>query len=222
MNVDGLGPAVLTNLAETGLVEDVADLYSLTEEDLLQLERMGKKSAQNLLQAIENSKQAGLARLLFALGIRYAGVKAASILARNFGNMDAVKEASYDELIKLDEIGDKIAESVVAYFASPENLALIARLQSAGVKMTEEKTEISGNQPLSGKTFVLTGTLPGMTRTEAAALIERLGGKVSGSVSKKTDYVLAGEEAGSKLEKAEKLGVKIIDEAEFLSIAGEV
>lgn len=221
MNVDGLGPAVLANLAEAGLVQDAAGLYSLTEENLLQLERMGQKSAGNLLQAIEDSKQAGLARLLFALGIRYAGVKAASILARHFGHMEAVQEASYDELITLDEIGEKIAESVVAYFASPENLELISRLQSAGVKMTEEKPEAAGNQPFAGKTFVLTGTLPGMTRTEATALIERLGGKVSGSVSKKTDYVLIGEEAGSKLDKAEKLGVKIIDEAEFLSMAGE-
>lgn len=218
MNIEGLGPAVLGLLFDARLVGDVADLYGLREDDVAGLERMGAKSAQNLLAAIDGSRQAGLARLLFGLGIRYVGVKAAGILARNFGDVDAIASASFDELTALEEIGPKIAESVVAYFADESNLALIEKLKAAGVKTSEERVPVMENVSFKGKTFVLTGTLAGFTRSEAAALIERRGGKVSGSVSKKTDFVVAGEEAGSKLDKARDLGVKIMAEAEFAAM----
>ncbi|MBP2644827.1 MAG: ligase [Firmicutes bacterium] len=215
MNIDGLGPAVVTAMLESGLVTDAADLYSVTAEKLSKLERMGVKSAANVQAAIAASKGAGLSRLLFALGIRFVGVKAAGQLARHFGDIEKVKEASFEELTAIDEIGPKIAESVVAYFASEDNLELIEKLHRAGVKLTEEKPDET-NVPLAGKTFVLTGTLPTLTRSEATARIEAAGGKVAGSVSKKTHYVVAGEEAGSKLDKARQLGIPILDEQELL------
>lgn len=218
MNIDGLGPSILTALLEAELVNDVADLYRVTVEKLVPIERLGQKSAQNLVNAIEKSKSAGLARLLFALGIRYVGVKAAGILVRHFGSMEAVRAASAEELRELDEIGEKIAESVVAYFAVPDNIALLEKLAAAGVKMTEDVVKTDKKLIFAKQTFVLTGTLPTMTRQEAAALIESFGGKVSGSVSKKTDYVLAGAEAGGKLEKAQTLGVTILDEDQFLRL----
>ncbi|MBP2628451.1 MAG: ligase [Firmicutes bacterium] len=221
MNIDGLGPAVLLALVDAGLVKSAADLYKLTMEQVLNVPRMGQKSVQNLLSAIENSKQAGLARVLFGLGIRHVGVKAAGIVARHFGNIAAVQQATVEELVVLDEIGIKIAESIVAYFATPENLQLSADLDAAGVKLTEEQQKKDENQLFAGKTFVLTGTLETMNRTEAAEIIERLGGKVSGSVSKKTSYVLAGAEAGSKLDKAQKLGVEILDEEQFKQLIDE-
>jgi DNA ligase (NAD+) len=221
MNIDGLGPAVLTALVDTGLVSDVADLYQLQMEQVLTVPRMAQKSAENLLNAIENSKQAGLARLLFALGIRHVGVKAAGIVARHYGNIDDVKQASVEEFLELDEIGTKIAESIVAYFAAEENIELVAKLRSAGVKATEEKQVIEENQLFAGKTFVLTGTLEKMSRNQAAEIIQKLGGKVSGSVSKKTNYVLAGAEAGSKLEKAQQLGVEVLDEEQFMKMVEE-
>ncbi|HMM22507.1 MAG TPA: NAD-dependent DNA ligase LigA [Selenomonadales bacterium] len=217
MNIEGLGPAVITALLDSGLVTDAADLYTLGKEELLPMERMGEKSAQNLLAAIQNSKEAGLARLLFALGIRFVGVKAAGTLARHYGDIDQIREASFEALTELEEIGPKIAESVVAYFTMGENLELIEKLRRAGVKLTEEKTA-EGPAPLAGKTFVLTGTLSGLTRNEATELIERLGGKVTGSVSKKTHYVVAGAEAGSKLDKARELGVPVLEEAEFAAL----
>lgn len=221
MNIDGLGPAVLVALVEAGLVKSVADLYRLTMEQVLTVPRMGDKSAQNLLSAIENSKQAGLAKVLFGLGIRHVGVKAASIVARHFGCIAAVEQATAEELVALDEIGIKIAESIVAYYALPENLQLSADLEAAGVKMTEEQQEKGEHQLFAGKTFVLTGTLETMNRNQAAEIIERLGGKVSGSVSKKTSYVLAGSEAGSKLDKAQKLGVEVLDEEQFKQLINE-
>jgi len=221
MNIDGLGPAVLSALVDTGLVKDVADLYQLQIEQVLTVPRMAQKSAENLLTAIENSKQAGLARLLFALGIRHVGVKAAGIVARHYGNVDDVRQASVEELLELDEIGRKIAESIVAYFATEENIKLVAKLRSAGVKTTEEKQFIEENQLFVGKTFVLTGTLEKMSRSQAAEIIQKLGGKVSGSVSKKTSYVVAGAEAGSKLEKAQQLGVEVLDEEQFIRMAEE-
>jgi len=221
MNIDGLGPAVLMALLDANLITDVADLYRLTEPDLLAVERMGLKSAQNLLVALENSKQAGLARLLFGLGIRHVGVKAAGLLARHFGDIEKIKEASAEELTVIGEIGPKIAESIVGYFADGDNLVLLDKLRAAGLKLTEEKTAATGG-PLSGKTFVLTGTLVAMTRSEAGELIEQLGGKVAGSVSKKTDYVVAGDEAGSKLTKAQELGIKVLDEAEFKALVQSV
>lgn len=216
MNIEGLGPAVIANLLAAGLVRDAADLYQLKREELVQLERMGEKSAQNLLDSIENSKSAGLARVLFALGIRFVGVKAAATLARAFGSIRALQESDAEEIMALDDIGEKIAVSIIAYLKQPENLALIEKLQAAGVKLTEDVVKVEQSQLFSGKVFVLTGTLPTLNRKEAAALIESHGGKVTGSVSKKTAYVLAGVEAGSKLEKAKKLGITILDEEMFL------
>jgi DNA ligase (NAD+) len=215
MDIDGLGPAVVTALLAAGLVKDAADLYSLTKEQVLPLERMGEKSAQNLIAAIDKSRQAGLARLLFALGIRFVGVKAAGILARRFGDIDRIAEATAEELTVIEEIGPKIAGSVVNWFAAPANLALIDKFRRAGVKLTADMAETAGPRPFAGKTFVLTGTLAAMTRDEATARIEALGGKVAGSVSKKTDYVVAGEAAGSKLDKARQLNVTVLDEAAF-------
>ncbi|MDF2635088.1 MAG: ligase [Pelosinus sp.] len=221
MNIDGLGPAVLNALVDTNLVKDVADLYQLAMEQVLTVPRMAQKSAENLLTAIEFSKQAGLARLLFALGIRHVGVKAAGIVARHFGDIEDVKKASAEDLLQLDEIGAKIAESIVAYFAEEENIELVERLRSAGVKTTEEKQAIEENQLFAGKTFVLTGTLDTMSRTQASDIIQKLGGKVSGSVSKKTSYVLAGAEAGGKLDKAQQLGVEVLDEEQFMKMVRE-
>lgn len=221
MNIDGLGPAVLLALVEAGLVQSVADLYQLTMEQVVTVPRMGKKSAQNLVTAIENSKEAGLARVLFGLGIRHVGVKAATIVARHFGTMQAVEQATTEELIALDEIGIKIGESIVAYFATPENLQLVAKLQEAGVNMTEKQQEKGSQQPFAGKIFVLTGTLEAMSRNQAGEIIEKLGGKVAGSVSKKTSYVVAGAEAGSKLDKAQTLGIEVLTEEEFQNLIKE-
>ena len=222
MNIDGLGPAVLVSLVEGGLVKSVADLYKLTLEELLTLPRMGKKSAQNLLTALEVSKDAGLARLLFGLGIRHVGVKAATIIARQLGSMEAVQQATVEQLLEFDEIGMKIAESIVAYFGVEENLQLVAELAASGVKLIEEQQQVDvDNQIFAGKIFVLTGTLENMSRSQAGEIIEGLGGKVSGSVSKKTSYVLAGAEAGSKLDKAQELGVTVLDEAGFMAMIGK-
>lgn len=217
MNMEGIGPSVLTAMMASGMVRDVADLYRLTKDELLTLERVGEKSADNILQAIETSKQAGLARLLFALGIRHVGAKAASVLAQHFTSMDAVIAADLEEMTALDDIGKKIAESVIAYFSDADHLQLVKRLAMYGVKMTEDKVEVS-DDTLSGLTFVLTGTLDTLTRSEAGAMIEAVGGKVTSSVSKKTSYVVAGREAGSKLTKAETLGIPVLDEAGFLAL----
>lgn len=221
MNIEGLGPAVVSNLLESHLIEDVADLYQLTREQLVNLERMGEKSAANLLQSIEISKKAGLSRVLFGLGIRFVGVKAAATLARKFGDVVSLQRATVDELILLEDIGEKIAQSVVTYFNQLKHIELIEKLKSRGVIMTAEKVEHRVAQNFAGVTFVLTGTLPTLTRKEAAEMIENRGGKVSGSVSKKTNYVLAGTEAGSKLDKAANLGIAIIDEAAFMKMVEE-
>ena len=212
MNIDGLGPAVITSLLAAGLVQDAADLYSLQPGALAALDRMGDKSAQNLVAAIDDSKKAGLARALFALGIRYIGAKASAILARRYGDIDSLAAASAEELMTIDEIGPKIAESAASYFADPANLAYIEKLKAAGLKLTEEMQAVS--QELAGKTFVLTGTLS-MARKEAEELITACGGKVASAVSKKTSYVVAGAEAGSKLEKAQALGITVLDEEQF-------
>ena len=216
MNIDGLGPQLVTTLMDAGLVNSAADFYRLQRDDLLKIERFGQKSAENLVAAIENSKQAGLARLVFALGIRHVGVKAAGILAFHYGSMDKLKEADMESLTTLSEIGPKIAESIAAYFGAEETLELIATLKKFGVKMTEEVKTVG--QALLGKTFVLTGTLSAMSRSEAAAKIEALGGNVSGSVSKKTTYVVAGSEPGSKIVKANSLGVEVLSEEKFLQL----
>lgn len=215
MNIEGLGPAVIAQLLQAKLVGDVAGLYRLTKEELLPLERMGEKSAENLLEAIEQSKKAGLAKVLFGLGIRFVGTKAAATLARSFGSYEALRDADLETLQSLEDIGEKIAQSVVNYFSEEKNCRLLEKLREQGVCLTEEITAAVEKQVFQGMTFVLTGTLPSLTRKEAAEMIERRGGKVAGSVSKKTSYVLAGEEAGGKLEKAEKLDIAVIDEAEF-------
>lgn len=198
------------------LVRTISDLYHLRKHDLVALERVGEKSAQALLDEIEKSKKAGLARALLGLGIRFVGERTAQLLAAQFGSIDALMAASAEELERVNEVGPRVAEAIVEFFAEPRNRELVEGLRAAGVEMTAEK-RVTTTQ-LEGLTFVLTGTLPTMTREDAKARIEGAGGKVSGSVSKKTDYVVAGEEAGSKLEKAQSLGVKVVDEAGLLAL----
>ncbi|WP_333870798.1 NAD-dependent DNA ligase LigA [Desulforamulus putei] len=219
MDITGLGESIVTQLIKAGLVKDPADLYSLRYEDLIKLERMGARSSQNLLDAIEASKNNSLARLLFALGIRHVGERAAKILARQFGSMQALMAATVEDLTVIPEIGPKIAESVVDYFSRPDNRRLVERLARAGVNMQENKGQPDpANQPLAGKTFVVTGTLGAFSRQEAQEAIEKLGGKVSSSVSKKTDYVVVGENPGSKYDKARQLGIPILSEEEFTKL----
>ena len=218
MDIDGLGKSLLATLHREGLVKSPADLYRLTAEQLVPLERMGEKSAANLVAAIEASKSAGLARLLYALGIRQVGEKAAQVLAATFGDIEALFDADADALCNIDDVGGITARYVTEFFAQPETRTLIDALKDAGVVMTAEKIERSDT--LAGLTFVLTGTLPTMKRDEAGALIEKNGGKVTGSVSKKTSYVVAGEDAGSTLTKAETLGIPVIDEAALLAMIG--
>lgn len=216
MNIEGLGPAVIESLLDHSLLHSPADLYSLQREQIASLERMGEKSASNLLESIERSKQNDLSKLLFALGIRNVGQKAAVLLAQKFHTIDALFEANAEEIAEIDGFGNVMAQSVVDFFLLPETKVLIDKLKQAGVN-TESKL-IPAGERLAGLTFVLTGTLPTLGRREAAAMIEREGGKVSSSVSKKTSYVVAGEEAGSKLTKAQQLGVAILDEAGLLSL----
>lgn len=218
MNIEGCGPSVINQLIDTGLVRDAADLYSLTKEDLLNLERMGEKSADNLLKAIAASKENELDKLLFALGIRHVGAKVARILASEFGSMDKLMTVEASQLDSIRDIGGKIAESVVTWLAVPGNVDLIERLKAAGLKMEFTLRTVSESNPFYGKTLVFTGTMPTLGRAEAQTMAQDVGAKVSGSVSKKTDYVIAGAEAGSKLEKAQQLGVDVIDEAEFLRL----
>lgn len=222
MNIEGLGPAVIYQLLQAGLIQTAADLYYLQKEQLIALERMGEKSADNLLRSLENSKQRTLAQVIYALGIRLVGQNVAKVLARHFPSIEALQCASYEELVAIDEVGPKIAESINDYFQAGRHTAFLQKLADAGVQLgggeTEEKQE---NAAFVGKTFVLTGTLPTLDRREASAMIERAGGKTSGSVSKKTDYVLAGENAGSKLTKAQELGITIIDEETFLQMLEE-
>lgn len=216
MNIDGCGPSVINALLDAGLVRDAADLYSLRKEDLLKLERMGEKSADNLLAALAESKKNELDKLLFALGIRHVGAKVARILATEFGSMEKLQQAQPEELAQIRDIGDKIAESAVTWLNVPANIDLVERLAAAGLTMTFTPPASQENNPFFGKTLVFTGTMPTLGRAEAKTMAQDVGAKVSGSVSKKTDYVIAGAEAGSKLEKAQQLGVTVIDEAEFL------
>ncbi|MBO7196717.1 MAG: NAD-dependent DNA ligase LigA [Clostridia bacterium] len=216
MNIDGLGPQVVELLLSAGKITDIADLYTLRVEDIENLDRMGKKSAENLVSAIEESKSRGLERLLFALGIRQVGEVAAEEIAGKMRSLDNLYNASFDDFASIKDIGTITATALVEFFADPATRALCDRLVALGVNTNatrEEKGEL-----FAGLTFVLTGTLPTMTRDEASALIKQNGGKVSGSVSKKTSYVVAGEEAGSKLTKAKDLGVKIIDEATLVAM----
>ncbi|MBN8435934.1 NAD-dependent DNA ligase LigA [Priestia flexa] len=220
MNIDGLGEKVITQLFKEELIKDVADLYELTKEQLIELERMGEKSADNLLKAIAASKENSLERLLFGLGIRHVGAKAAKTLAQQFDTMDKLQKATYDELVTINEIGDKMADAIVTYFSQEEVQELLSELQEAGVNMTYKGPKPvnveESDSVFAGKTIVLTGKLEELGRSEAKAEIEALGGKVTGSVSKKTDLVIAGEDAGSKLAKANELGIEVWDEARLL------
>lgn len=225
MNIDGLGEKVITQLFQENLVADVADIYKLTKEQLIQLERMGEKSVQNLLTAIEASKENSLERLLFGLGIRHVGAKAAKILAQTYEHIDRLMEAKEEELQAITDIGEKMANSIVTYFQAPEVKELIDELKSLGVNVTykgERPENIADiESPVAGKTIVLTGKLTNLSRNEAKERLEQLGATVTGSVSKKTDIVIAGADAGSKLEKAQSLDIEIWSEEQFLEILNE-
>ena len=216
MNIEGLGEAVVQQLTERGLVRNLADIYQLDEAALLSLERIGEKTAQSLLQQIERSKQAPLDRVLLGLGIRFVGERTAKFLADAFGSMDRLMEASAEELERVQEIGPRISTAILEFFSVPANRELVEKLRAAGLNFTAERKKSSSK--LTGLTFVLTGTLPNLSREEATERIEREGGKVSGSVSRKTSYVVAGEEAGSKLEKARSLKIPVVDEAGLLAM----
>jgi DNA ligase (NAD+) len=220
MDIEGGGEVLMTQLAKSGLVRDVADLYKLTLDQVAGLERMGEKSARNFLDGIQASKSRDLWRLLFGLGILHVGAGGAKSLGKQFASLDDLRKATLDDLARIDDVGPVIAQSLYDWFQNERNQSLIERLRQEGLNFHSKSYQptASGPAPFTGKTFVLTGTLPTLKREEAAAKIESLGGKVSGSVSKKTDYLLAGEDAGSKLEKAGALGVKVIDEAEFLAM----
>jgi len=217
MDIDHAGPAIMDQLVESGLVRDPADIYSLTVEQVMALDRMAEKSAVNLVKAIGASKERPLERLVFALGIRHVGARAGAVLARHFGHMDALMAAGKEEMEAIHEIGEITAGSVELFFAQEANRRVIDKLKAAGVNMasaqpaTEEKT-------LLGKQFVLTGSLAGMARNEAKARIEALGGRVTGSVTRKTDFVVAGADPGSKADKARNLGIAILDEGEFMRL----
>jgi len=218
MNIDGMGDALVAQLTERGLVKNVADIYKLTKESLLSLDRMGEKSAQNILREIDNSKKLSLERVIYGLGIRFVGERTAQFLAEHFGSMDALEQASVEELQNVDEVGPRIAESIAEFFSIPANRKLVERLREAKLRLTGEKKQ--RGTKLAGKTFVLTGTLPRFTRDEAKKIIENAGGKVTGSVTKKTDYVVAGSDAGSKLDKARELGLAVIDEKQMEELLG--
>jgi DNA ligase (NAD+) len=218
MNIEGLGDALVVQLLERQMLTSVAGIYSLTEERLLELERIGKKTAQSLLAEIENSKKLPLNRVLFALGIRFVGERTAQLLAESFGSMDALMAASIEELEAVDEVGPRVAQAIQEFFAEERNRELVEKLRQAGLTFTAEKKRKSSQ--LDGLTFVLTGTMADLTREEAKARIEAAGGRVSGSVSKKTSYLVAGEEAGSKLEKAKELKVPVIEQAQLLEMLG--
>lgn len=213
MNIDGMGDALVNQLTDRGLVKNIADIYRLTKEDLLELERMGDKSAQNVLDEIEASKKLPLERVIFGLGIRFVGERTAQFLAEHFGSLDALMKASEEELLEVEEVGPRIAQSICEFFREPKNRELVKNLRDAGLKFTGKKKERGAK--LAGKTFVLTGTLARFTRDEAKKMIEDAGGRVASSVSKKTDYVIAGADAGSKLDKAKELGVAVIGEKEM-------
>jgi DNA ligase (NAD+) len=210
-----LGEAMVDQLVDIKLVHTIADLYDLTVERILECERMAQKSATNLYQAIQESRTREFWRVIFGLGIRHVGAASARSLARHFGDMEKLKSASLEQLFEVEDVGDVVAASIQDFFTKKDNLEVIARLEKAGVQMKSNSTEAgeAGSERLKGKIFVLTGTLATLTRDEAPELIRRHGGAVKSSVSKNTSYVLAGEEAGSKLADARKLGVAVIDEA---------
>jgi len=221
MDIEGLGPAIIDQLVEKGLIKDISDLYFLERDDLISLERMAEKSADNLLDAIEKSKKKSLPNLIYGLGIRYVGVHTAEVITRYYPTLDKFKKANLEKLIEINEIGPKIAESIILFFKEKESLAIIERVRSTGLNFGQEEEKIREEkevQMLAGKQFVLTGTLKDFTRTQAKEIISELGGRVTGSVSKKTDYVVAGEDPGSKYQKAQELGVPIINGEEFKKI----
>ena len=218
MNIEGMGDALVNQLTERGLVKNVADIYKLTKADLLSLERMGDKSAQNVLDEIDNSRKLPLERVIYGLGVRFVGERTAQFLAEHFGSMDALMEASEEQLQEVNEVGPRIAQSIGEFFAEPKNRDLVKKLREAGLKFSGKKKE--RGTKLAGKTFVLTGTLERYSRDQAKKVLEAAGGRVSGSVSKKTDYVVAGSDAGSKLDKAKELGVTVIGEKEMDELLG--
>ncbi len=218
MDIDGLGPSIIEQMLERELITDAADLYNLSVEEIAKMDKMGEKSANNLKNALEKSKSNQLYRLIYALGIRHIGEKAAKILAKKYKSIDLIINAPLEELTQISDIGNTMALSIKEFFKQKQNISLINRLKSAGINMEDSEQENVSDMRFSDKIFVLTGTLSGFTRKEASDIIENFGGKTSSSVSKKTDFVLAGEEAGSKLDKANKLGVKVITEDEFMEM----
>ena len=218
LNINGLGESLVDQLVDKKIVQDVADLYSLDEEQLANLERMGKKSAQNVLAEIEKSKQADLARVIYAIGIRFVGERTAQFLAEHFGSMDKLMKDAAEELYEGEEIGPKVGQSIVEVFHEKRNRDVIEKLRNSGLQFEQKKRRTGGS--LGGLQFVLTGSLPSLSREEATRMIEEAGGRVTGSVSKKTNYVVVGEEPGSKLEKARSLGVETIDEAGLRKLLG--
>ncbi|HLB05429.1 MAG TPA: NAD-dependent DNA ligase LigA [Thermodesulfobacteriota bacterium] len=217
MDIEGLGYKHIEQMVDKGIIKDSADIYYLTKNDILGLERFADKSAQNIIDSIEKSRNTTLPRLIYSLGIRDVGEHTAKLLAKEFGTIDALKTAKYDDLIKIREVGPEVAKSILAFFAEERNLKFIDKLIKGGITYEAEKTKKGG--PLDGKLFVFTGALKGFTRDEAEKIVESLGGRATTSVSKKTDYVVAGEEAGTKLDKARELGVKVITEKEFKALA---
>ena len=225
MNIDGLGPRVLAQMFDKGLVSDVADLYSLEKEQLLTLDKIKDKSAENILNAIDASRENSVERLIFGLGIRHVGAKAAGILAEHFGDLATISQATKEEIVNLNTIGETIADSVVTYFENEEVHELMQELADRGVNLTYKGIRASQlaevESPFKDKTIVLTGKLIDYNREEAKEKIQNLGGKVTGSVSKKTDLVIAGEDAGSKLTKAESLGIEVWNERQMIDAIEE-
>jgi DNA ligase (NAD+) len=215
MDIEGLGDKLVDQLVDGGLVRTLPELYTLGIGKLTALDRMGDKSAVNLVAALEKSKSATLPRFLFALGIRHVGESTAKDLARHFGSIDRLMAASEADLLRVNDVGPIVARSIVGFFAQPHHVEIVEQLRAAGIRWDETGADDDRPKPLAGLTLVLTGTLPTLSRDQAQALIEAAGGKVSGSVSRKTSYVVAGTEAGSKLAKAQELGVEVIDEAEL-------
>ncbi|MGB7434314.1 MAG: helix-hairpin-helix domain-containing protein, partial [Candidatus Acidiferrum sp.] len=214
MNIDGLGEKIVDQLVGKGMVKDVADLYSLTVDAVANLDRMGEKSAQNLINEIEGSKKQPLDRLIYALGIQFVGERTGQLLAQHFSSVDELAKATTEQLKNVPEVGPKVASSITEFFSEPDNRNLIKRLNKAGVHPKAEKREVK-SQKLAGKSFVFTGGLANRSREEAGELVLQHGGKVSGSVSKKTDYVVVGTDPGSKYDKAKELGVAILTESDF-------
>jgi DNA ligase (NAD+) len=217
MNIDGVGDALVDQLVDREIVHSVADLYDLTFEKLLELERMGKKSATNILRNIEDSKKNPLPRVLTALGIRFVGERTAVFLAEAFGSLDLIADAGTAELQQAEEVGPKVAESIFQFFREPRNQELVNRLRAAGLQFEYTSTRPKGG-PLKGLTFVITGMLPNLSREDAKKLIETAGGKVSSAVSKKTNYLVAGADPGSKFDKAQELGIKVVNEEGLLDL----